>query len=157
MMKNKLVIIAILAVSPLLAQNYTPIEDVDLLNKHKGVLIKENPHLIDELKIERADQINEHHSRIVYYDDGVYHEAIVNSDQKDLLLIATFREIQKNTLPKIVFDAMKQSEFGDWSIKKMYKVTTPYEGWFYAIDVVKDNKIKRLFYSDLGQYKKPLY
>jgi len=157
MMKKIIIVLITLIAAPLFAQKHTAIEDVDLINAHKSALIKEYPHLIDKIKIERVDQINEHHSKIVYYDDGVYHEAIVNSDRKDLLLIATFREIQKSTLPKIVFDAWKQSEFGDWKTEKMYKVTTPYDGWFYSIDVVKDNKTKRLFYSDLGRYKETLY
>jgi hypothetical protein len=156
-MKNKLVIIATLVISPFLAQNYTSIEDVDLLNKHRLALIRQSPNLVDKLNIERVEQINEHHSKIVYYDGGVYHEALVNDNLSELLLIATFREIQKSTLPKIVFDAWKQSESGDGSMKKMYKVTTPYESSFYALDAEKNGTVERSYFTDLGRYKEPLY
>jgi hypothetical protein len=139
------------------AQKYAPIEDVDLIARYKEVLRQERPHVFDTLQIGGVFPIDSHHAKIVYYEDGIYHEAVVNSGRKDMLLVVTFKEIPLSSLPKIIAKAFEDSKFHGWDIEKVYKARTPYEDWFYALDVTKNREIKRLYYTDIGGYKKPPY
>lgn len=139
--------------SSIIAQDYAPIEDTDLIDKHKGVLKTALPHSFDNLKIGGVYRINKKFSSIVYFENDVYNEAIVNSARKDMLLIITLTEITESNAPKIVVDNHKISEFGDWKILRILSVRSPQGETYYAVDIKSDNENKRLFYDDFGKSK----
>jgi len=145
------------------AQEYSVIKYVDVLEKQKIVLKKEYPHVFAEVEIKDVQKINSKQSKVFYEKGNQQYEVVVNSGRKDLLLVATSRVINEKEMPNIVMDAFKSSKYKNWNIEKTFEVTTPYSSLLYRIDVSKKttgkekNKIKSLFYSHLGQYKKPPY
>ncbi|MDA3943209.1 MAG: hypothetical protein PF694_06675 [Bacteroidetes bacterium] len=139
------------------AQSFTEIKDVDILADSRIVLEKVNPSVFDTLVVKDVMELNDKHSKVIYEDEGIYCEVIVNSHRKDMLLIATAIEKPQDQIPEIVMEAFKQSEFSSWQIEKTLAMKTPYDSWFYAFDISKNNKNERLFYDELGAYKSPPY
>lgn len=145
------------------AQEGSVIKDVDVLEKQKTVLMEDYPHVFTEVEIKDVQIINDRQSKVFYEKGNQQYEAVVNSGRKDLLLVATSRVMNEKEMPNIVMDAFKSSKYKSWNIEKTFEVTTPYSSLFYRIDVSKKTtgkekkKIKSLFYTHLGQYKKPPY
>ncbi len=145
------------------AQEHSVIRDVDVLENQKTVLKKDYPHVFTGVEIKDVQKINSSQSKVFYEKDNQQYEAVVNSDRKDLLIVATSRVINEKEMPNVVMDAFKSSEDKNRNIEKTFEVTTPYSSLFYRIDVSEKNKaqekknIKSLFYTHLGQYKKPPY
>jgi len=145
------------------AQAGSVIQDVDMLEKHKTVLMEDYPNLFTEVEIVDVQRISERHSKVFYKKGNQQFEAVVNSDRQDMLLVATSRVLNVNEVPNIVMDAFRSSKYKKWNIEKTFEVTTPYSSLFYRIDVSRKKraqdkmKVKSLFYSHLGQYKKSPY
>ena len=150
-------ILAFFSFLHLQGQTIMSVKDVDILDDHTIVVEKEGPYLFDTLIIENIVTLNEKHSKIQYSDEGIYHEAIVNSGRKDMLLVASLVEIPENTLPETVRDAHAKSLHKDWKSERFFVVQTPYESPFYAIDIKNGKEHKRVYYSKLGMYKNPPY
>ncbi len=144
------------------AQEYSVIKDVDVLEKQKTVLKEDYPHYFTGVEIKDVQKINDRQSKVFYEKGNQQYEVVVNSGRKDLLLVATSRVINEKEMPNIVMDVFKSSEYKNWNIEKTFEVTTSYSSLFYRIDVSKktekkEKKTKSLFYTHLGQYKKPPY
>lgn len=145
------------------AQEGSVIKDVDILEKQKTVLMEDYPHVFTEVEIKDVQKINSRHSKVIYEKGNQQYEAVVNSGRKDMLLVATSRVMNEKEMPNIVMDVFKSSKYKNWNIEKTFEVTTPYSSAFYRIDVSKKNKAqkkkktKSIFYTHLGQYKKPPY
>ncbi len=145
------------------AQEYSAIEDVDILEEQKTVLMRDYPHIFTGVEIKDVRKINSKHSKVFYENGNQQYEAVVNSDRKDMLLVATCRVISEKEMPEVVMDAFKNSKYENWDIIETFEVTTPDSGLFYRIDVSKNNtmnekeEIKSIFYTHLGQYRKPPY
>ncbi len=145
------------------AQSGSVLKDVDILENQEIVLKEDYPNVFAEVDIKKVQKINNKHTKVYYEKGNQHYEAVVNSGRKDLLLVATSKLITENELPNIVMDAFKSSKFKNWNIVKTFEVLTPYSSLFYRIDVTKnkrkkdESKIRSLFYSHLGQYKKPPY
>jgi hypothetical protein len=75
------------------AQSFTEIKDVDILADSRIVLEKVNPSVFDTLVVKDVMELNDKHSKVIYEDEGIYCEVIVNSHRKDMLLIATARSV----------------------------------------------------------------
>ncbi len=146
-----------------LAQEGSVIEDVDILEKQKTVLTNNYPHVFRTVEIKDVQKLNSRQSKVFYEKGNQQYEAVVNSGRKDMLLVATSKVMNENEMPNIVMDAFKRSKYKNWNIEKTFEITTPYSSGFYRIDVSKKNKAqkkkktKSLFYTQLGQYKKPPY
>jgi uncharacterized membrane protein YkoI len=151
------IILTSLTLLNITAQEYAPIEDVDLIDKHKGVLKKALPNAFDNLKVEGVYRINKQFSSIIYFENEVYNEAVINSARKDMLLIITLTEITESNAPKIVIDNHKRGKYGDWEIERILSVKSPQGETYYAVDIKSDNENKRLFYDDYGNSKKAPY
>ncbi len=98
----------------------------------------------DTLVVKEVKELNDKHSKVIYEDEGIYCEVIVNSHRKDMLLIATAIEKPQDQIPEIVMEAFKQSEFSSWQIEKTLAMKTPYDSWFYAFDISQNNKKQTL-------------
>jgi len=145
----------------MLAQPGAPIENTDELAKQKTVITEDYPGIFKEEEINKIEKIDPKHSKIYYTRDHVNFEAIVNSDRKELLLIATCEEIPVDKLPKIVRDNFMRGKDGNSKIEKAFIATTPYSSDFYRIDFYKKGEngsaLKSLFYTDKGEYMVPPY
>ncbi len=143
------------------AQKDSHIKDVDELAEQKRIMFQNYPGLFMEKEINNVEKLDSKHSKIFYTINNVNFEAVVNSNMKDLLLVATCQEIQEEKLPAIVIDAFHESKYGSSKIEKSFIVTTPYSSNFYRIDVnqkkKKEKNMKSLFYDHLGKYRKPPY
>jgi hypothetical protein len=145
------------------AQEGITIRDVDILEKQKTVLMEKYPHIFTEVEIKGVQKINSRHSKVFYEIGDQQYEAVVNSGSTEMLLVATSKVLNDKEMPNIVMDAFKSSEYKSWNIENTFEVTTPYSSLFYRIDVLDNNKaqelkkIKSLFYTHLGRYKKPPY
>jgi len=139
------------------------IKDVDVLAQQKTVLTQNYPHIFTEVEIIGVQKINSRHSKVFYEIGNQQFEAVVNSADNDMLLVATSKVLNEKEMPNIVMDAFKSSEYKSWNIEKTFEVTTPYSSPFYRIDASNNNKaeekneIKSLLYSNLGRYKKSPY
>ena len=157
-LKFRLIITPLLLSINVVAQEGAPIKDVGILEEQKKVLVQDYPHHFEKVNITNVEQFSPKHSKVYYTKEGVNYEAVVNSDRKDLLLVATAREIPIAELPAIVKDALKASENGSSPIKKAFIVSTPYSSGFYRIDINQNAKeTKSVYYDKLGQYQKPPY
>ncbi len=139
------------------AQQYAQVQDVNLIASYKKVLQEKQPHVFDTLKLDGVYHVGKRYARIVYHEQGVYKEAIVNSRLKDMMLVAKFEQMSKDKFPDIVTAAFKNSKYSDWNVEHRFKASTPYSENFYALDVTNNNKRKRLYYSNTGGYQKPPY
>ena len=142
------------------AQIGSQIEDVDVLAEQKRVMIENYPGQFREEEIIKVEKKGSKRSIIYYTRNNVNFEAVVNSDRRDLMLIATCEEIPESKLPAIVKDNFLQSKSGENKIEKVFLVTTPISSIFYRIDITpkgKYKKMKSLFYSNRGSYMKPPY
>lgn len=139
------------------AQPFSEIVDIDLLSNEEVVLVREHPHMLDTLRIIDIYDIDGKHSKIAFYEEGIYCEAIVNSERKDLMLVATGVGIPQDEVPEIVMDVVKEGDFGSWEIYNTMVMRTPYSPWFYAIDVRQDSVHLRLFYNSKGVMKNAPY
>jgi hypothetical protein len=142
--------ILILSFFRLPAQPFSQIRDVDILADQRIVLHLDYPRQYDTLKIIRMKQISPKHTRISYIQHGIYCEAIINSDRKDMLLVASGVAIPEEEVPGPVLAAFEKSDYGDWKITGILAMRTPYESWFYAIDAEYGDTFLRLFYNELG-------
>jgi hypothetical protein len=141
----------------LLGQAFTDIKDVDILENQRIVVEKENPYLFDTLRILDVTKVDNKLSKITYLDEGIYHEAIVNDERKDMLLIATAIELPKERVPEIINDILTDEKYKNWNKDKILMMKTPYESWFYAIDMSNGDEHQRLYFDKLGAYKIPPY
>jgi hypothetical protein len=138
-------------------QPFSTVKDVDILEDELLVLDLDYPHRFDTVAILGAFPLGEKHTRIIYNDQGIYCEAIVNKDRKDLLLVATAVEIPRSEVPDIVMHVVRDGDYGSWNIDRTLAIRTPYGPWFYAIDVTNNSDEERLFYDERGGYVDPPY
>lgn len=143
-------ILLLMSVFRLPAQPYSQIRDVDILADKQIVLHLDYPRQYDTVKIIGMNQISPKHTKVSYLQHGIYCEAIVNSDRKDMLLVATGVAIPEEEVPGPVMAAFKKSEYGDWKITNTLAMRTPYGSWFYAIDTEYGDTFLRVFYNELG-------
>lgn len=158
--KFVVVTISFLIAVDLLAQPGAPVKDVDFLEKQKKVMTEYYPHLFSELEINDVEKINSRQSKVFYTRNNKNYETIVNSNRKDLLIIASCEEIPVTQLPDIVQQGFHNSKLGNKKIEKAFIVTTPYSSNFYRIDVYPSDKkkhYKSIFFDKLGKYRKPPY
>lgn len=156
--KFSLMIISLLLNLNVVAQEGVQIKDVDILEEQKKVIMEDYPLHLEKVNITNVEQINSKHSKVYYIKDSINYEAVVNSNRKDMLLIATAREIPISELPEIVKDVFKASENGSSLINKAFIVTTPYSSGFYRIDFNRNEKeMESIYYDKWGQYQKPPY
>ncbi len=155
--KLSLVFIFMLSVSQLFAQPYSSIEDVDILEQQKDVLRQKYEHEFDELDILGGNRIDEIHTMIAYKKDGIYHEAVLNSERNEMMLVSTAAHIPVEDVPDVVMNAFKDSEYGNMEIVKTFQVDTPYGEDFIRIDVKEDDETERVYFNELGVIQKDLY
>lgn len=113
-----------------------PVEDADFLEKQKTVLRNTHPHIFEVAEIKDVKKIDQDHTKVMYTTDGVYHEAIINSGRKDMLLIETARELKQEEVPEIVKDALKKnSEYKDATISRAFEVSRPGGERLFRLDI----------------------
>jgi hypothetical protein len=133
-------------------------KDSVVLAEQKKVLFQNYPGVFVDEEINIIEKLDSKHSKIYYTRNNVNYETVINSNRKELLLIATCEEIPEEKLPAIVKDAFLESKYGSYKIVKSFVVSIPYASNFYRIDVnQKKKKIKSIFYTHLGTYKQPPY
>lgn len=138
-----------------------PVEDADYLEKQKTVLKNTHPHVFKVAEIHEVKKINDDHSRVKYTRDGVYHEAIINSGRKDMLLLETAQELKQDVIPQIVKDALKKySEYKDATIVKGFEVKRPQGDRLYRLDIstaANKDQTQTVYFDHLGNpAKSPL-
>ncbi len=145
------------------AQEGTMIKDMDVLAQQKTVLVQNYPHIFTEVEIIGVQKLNSRYTKVFYEIGNQQFEAVVDSDDNKMLLVATCKLLNEKDVPNVVMDAFKSSKYKSWNIEKTFEVTTPYSSPFYRIDVSNKNKsqgekeIKSLFYSNLGRDEIPPY
>ncbi len=149
-LKISSILLLTLFVNPLFAQPYSLIEDTDVLAMQEEVLKSEYPHVFEELEILDSYMINEHHSKITYKMDGIYHEAVMNHERKDLLLVAIAAELTKEQVPEVILNALRNSKYGNRELVQSFKVSTPFMEYFYAFDVAEKDTTRRVYLNELG-------
>ena len=145
----------------ILAQQGAPEMDVDELKKEKEVVYENYPGIFKKEEINKIEKIDPKRSKIYYTRGKVNFEAVVNSDRKELLLLANCEQISPERLPGIVQGAFHRSDYCKLKIQKAFIVANPYLSNYYRIDIYqKDNNgvyYKSLFYTDMGLYMDPPY
>ena len=144
----------------MVAQNYSPIKDVDVLEQQNKVLQKIYSDKFNQLKIKSVYNINDKHTAIGYIEGGSYSEVVVNSDKKDMLIVLSSYEIAKKDIPKLIHDVWEKDYSDNWELDKVLYAKTPYGDVYYVTVMkqkTKDNQInwKRVFYNDKGQKQTP--
>ena len=148
-----------------IAQSGASVEDTDMLKQRKIVLMEDYPHIFKAAQIINVSELDQKHSVVSYTIAGNYYETVVNSDRKDLLLVATCKQIHLANIPDIVKDSFNRSESGSKDIVKAFEVTTPTSSVFYRLDAVVSETIKNdthpktgsFFFDELGHYMNPPY
>ncbi len=158
-MKMTLMIIAALftITTHLDGQAFTEIKDVDILSKQHLVLETQFPLRFDTVEILGTTPLRGRLTKVSYLDEGAYCEVILNSDRKDMLLVAMGVYIPGTEVPGPVLDAFRKSEYGNRDVTASLAMRTPYGPWFYAVDVNRGDTVLRLFYDELGHPKKAPY
>lgn len=141
----------ILISSVTFAQKGAEISDVDILAQQKNVVIEHYPGVFKSEEINKVEKINDKQSKIYYQRGGANFEAVVNSDRKDLLLVATCEEIPQSKVPDVVRVHYKESKLGENKILKAFIVKTPTSSDFYRLDIMNNDKqVGSVFYDNLG-------
>lgn len=138
-------------------QAYSEIKDVDMINEKSILIERDFPSHLDTIAIMDVKPIDKDHSKIIYYDSDIRCEAIVNTGRKDMLLVATAVEIPIDEVPGYIFKAKKDTDYANWEVLKTHAMKTPYENWFYAIDVEKNEKTERIYFNRFGGILKKPY
>jgi hypothetical protein len=137
-----------------MGQTGSEIRDTDILAQQKKVYASYYPHLFTEHQIKKVETLNNKHSKVYYTVNNINYEAIVNSRQKDLLLVANCEEISRDQVPDIVIDAFYKDFDKTATIINTFRVTTPYSSGFYRIDfqtINSESTIKSpVFYDNKG-------
>jgi len=149
--------ILIFSMNNLFGQPYAKIEDTDVIEEQQIVLQQKFPHYFEGLIIDSLFIINSRISKLAYIKDDVYHEAIINRDVDDLMIVAIAAELPREGIPQVVLNAFKDSKYGDEEVKNSYYVTVPYQEDFYAFDIELDNGFDRVFFNHLGVLQKDPY
>jgi hypothetical protein len=146
------ILILLIALFTCTAHAQEPIEDPDLLNKEMTVLKKAHPHLFKHATIQKVIRIDDNHSVIQYLKDSVYHETIVNSGRKDMLLLETGKLIAQEELPDIVHDAYQNNDAENRETTAFFKVERPNGEQLYRIDVKEneERQVVSLYYDVYG-------
>ena len=63
-----------------------------------------------------------------------------------MMLIATAFELSKEQVPEIIEDILEDEKYKNWNKDKILMMKTPYESWFYAIDISEGDKQQRTFF-----------
>jgi hypothetical protein len=159
--KQSFLILLMLVSMKTFAQQGAPIKYVDQLEEEEKVLVHKYRNVFKEEEIKNVEKLDSEHSKISYTRNAINYEAVVNSNRKDLLVVATCQEIPVEKLPAIVKNGFQKSKYGSNNIEKAFSVSTPYSSNFYRIDVQlkekKEKSIKSLFYDDKGLFKEPPY
>lgn len=156
-LKIFIVFVFIFSASHLFAQPYSTIEDVDILEQQKDILRQKYEHEFDELDVLGGKRIDEIHTMIAYKKDGIYHEAVMNSERAEMMLVSTAAQIPVEDVPNVVMNAFKDSKYGDMEILKAFRVDTPYGEDFIRVDVKNDNETERVYFNELGVIQKDPY
>lgn len=141
-------------------QEGSKIRDMGMLEKQKQVMAETYPGIFTMDEIDSIKKLDEEHSMVSYRKFGRHYEAVVNSDRKDMLLVANCEEIPTGELPEIVRNAFSKSKDGGQAIHDAYIVTTPGSSDFFRIDFSDPENagiLKSVFYTDLGEYHIPPY
>lgn len=155
--KLLMVFIFVFSSSQLFAQPYTSIEDIDILEQQKDVLRQKYEHEFDELDVLGGYRIDEIHTMIAYKKDGIYHEAVLNSERNEMMLVSTAAQVPVEDVPDVVMNAFKDSEYGNMEVVKTFRVNTPYGEDFIRIDVKEGDETERVYFNELGVIQKDLY
>lgn len=156
---KKLLTITIFLLSGFLVigQPYTKVQDVDLIEKHGVLILREYPEFYDKIVVQDVFIINDKHSKVTYLRENEPYEAIINYARKDMLLIATYKQLNKTEVPNIVLDEIKEGRYEDWDQEAYYQVTTPTSSEFYAVELSSGSKIQRVHFDDTGRFKTSPY
>lgn len=141
----------------LYGQPYSRIEDTDVIEEQQIVLQQKFPHYFEGLIIDSLFIINSKISKLSYVKDDVYHEAIINRDANDLMIVAIAAKLPREGIPEVILNSFKNSKYGDYEVKDYFYVTIPYQEDFYAFDVVIEDGFDRVFFNDLGVIQKDPY
>ncbi|MGC9343849.1 MAG: hypothetical protein ACP5E3_14180 [Bacteroidales bacterium] len=134
----------------LYGQPYSKIEDTDVIEEQQVVLQQKFPHYFEGLIIDSLYIINSKLSKLSYVKDDVYHEAIINRDVDDLMIVAIAAELPREGVPEVILNALKDSDYGESEVLNFYYVTIPYQEDFYAFDIAENGGFDRVFFNDLG-------
>ncbi len=141
----------------LFAQPYETIKDIDILEQQEEVLRQKYGHEFNDLEILGGDRINERYTLVGYKKNEIYHEAVMDSERKEMMLVSIAAEVPVDDMPVVVMNAFEDGQYGDLEVVKTFNVSTPYGENFFAIDVKKDETIERIYYNELGVRQKALY
>ena len=97
-------------------QAFTEIRDADILSEKHLVLKTQYPLRYDTVEILGPKPVSDRLTKVSYLDEGVYCEVILNSDRKDMLLVAMGVYVPGAEVPGPVMDAFKRSDHGDWDV-----------------------------------------
>ncbi len=132
------------------SQEYAPVEDPDLIEKYSQSLVTLYPHLSEKITLKGVFDIGDRYRLINFTDGEEDYETIVNSGREDMMIVAEFRRIPKEEIPKIVMDQLKKEDLDSWNYQKGFEYEKPGSHQMYAIEVSNDDKSKRLYFDALG-------
>jgi hypothetical protein len=141
----------------LFAQPYESIEDIDILEQQKDVLRQKYEHEFNEIDVLGGYQLDETHTMVAYMKNGIYHEAIMNSDRKEMMLVAIEAEVPVEDVPDVVINALENDNYDIDEVVKTFRVSTPYGENFYSVDMTEEDPGDRIYFNDLGVIQKAPY
>jgi hypothetical protein len=133
-------------------QEYSRIEDADELEEQSVILTREYPQIFERSEIKDVLLLDDNHSIVRYLKDKVYHETIINSGRKDMLLLETAQFIPKEELPDIIMKAYEDNTKGSPEIVKQFIVHRPDGEQLYRLDLADPNSddVVTLYFDKMG-------
>lgn len=137
------------------AQEYTQIEDVDVLKHQKEVFIHKYPDMFETAVISAIYESPKGFAKVVYEMDGLIQDAIINTGREDMMLLEKATLIPADKIPATVITAMKDSEYGNWTLDNGFEVERPDTGMLYRLEISNvmadgTKRTKSIYFDGLG-------
>lgn len=150
-------IISIININYSTAQTNFNENEVSMIEIDRNPILKDFSPSFTDIELHNIIRIDSKHSKIYYTKRNTNFEAVINSNEKTPLLIASFKEINIESLPIAIKNIFDSSRYGITEILKVFITSSLNEIDYFRIDIFYKNKSKSLYYNKLGRYHKPPY
>lgn len=154
--KNVWLLVACLALAgAAMAQEYTQIQDVDVLKQQKEVFIHKYPDMFETAIISAIYESPKGFAKVVYEMDGLVQDVIINTGREDMMMLEKATLIPDEKIPAPVLKAMKDSKYGNWTLDNGFEVERPDTGMLYRLEISNvmadgTKKTKSIYFDGLG-------
>ena len=139
------------------AQTFQPVEDPNTIEKYEVLLKKQYPHMHQRIVVTNVQKINDRFALITYENGSHEFDALVNNQKEDMLLVATYHKIEKQDVPRIVKDNVKEEMTGSEKAMAYFEVMELETSTYYAVEVASNDDKSRLHFTSHGRIKESPY